>query len=396
MTKGIGTATFPAIAVVVAVGATGLATADPAAADGLDALKAQVEALNAKIEAIEAERYVKPGNKNVQLSVSGQVNRLILYADDGDQGRLFSADNDESSTRVRVAGSAEMGEVTAGALIEVQFESNSTADITIDQPEAVGRNNFTERKFEVFFKHTEAGKLSLGQGDTASNGIAEIDRSGTVLTGASDNAALGESFAFVVSNSNGTPSGITVGDVLKNLDGLSRQDRIRYDTPSFHGVMASASWIDGGDWDVALRYGRNFEGYEVALGAAYWDSNSDSKVGHGGSGSILAPFGTNLTVSYTGESFDQAGRNDQHAFYGKLGQQLDLTSLGKTALAVDIMVTEDQNANGSEGMSYGFGAVQKIDRLATEAYLGARRFEVDTNQSTEPVDIIFSGARIKF
>ena len=61
---------------------------------------------------------------------------------------------------------------------------------------------------------------------------------------------------------------------------LSRDDRLRYDTPSFAGFMLSTSWVDGDELDVALRYGREFNGTEVAAAPSYWDAGpTDGKTG---------------------------------------------------------------------------------------------------------------------
>ena len=57
-------------------------------------------------------------------------------------------------------------------MIEVQFESNSSADGSQDDTRGVGSNSFTERKIEIFANHKRFGQLWLGQGDTASNGTS--------------------------------------------------------------------------------------------------------------------------------------------------------------------------------------------------------------------------------
>jgi predicted porin len=374
----------------------------------VDRIKEMVAKQNAAIApaAGPPEKIVSSGNDKVSLEVSGQVNRLVLYADDGDQARFFHADNDESSTRVRFKGKAKLNDdISAGALIEVQMESNSTADVTIDQNKSViASNSFTERKLEVFFESKMLGKLSIGQGDTASNGSTEVDLSGTGVIGLADNSALASSIAFVLSGTQGTSSGVTVGNVLNNQDGLSRDDRLRYDTPTFVGARLSTSWIDGDEWDVALRYGREFNGTEVALALAYWDAaTTDDLDGYGGSASVLLPFGTNLTGAYSMQDIDlvaapnaQAGL-DSGFWYAKLGQQLDLTSLGKTSLAIDYSESDDQNADGTEAMAYGFMAVQKISEIGAEIYGTVRQYDVDIPAvSTEEVTIGAAGARIKF
>jgi len=348
----------------------------------------------------KADPAVLSGSDKVSLKVSGQVNRLVMFASDGDQSRWFQADNDESSTRIRFQGSVSLDDGwSAGTNIEVQMESNSTANVTIDQNKSViGSNSFTERKLEVFFKSKKLGKLSLGQGDTASNGVAEVDLSGTTVIASSDSFALVNSIALVVSGTNGTSSGSTVGDIFNNLDGLSRDDRLRYDTPTFAGATLAASWIDGDEYDVAFRYGRDFDGVEVGLAAAYWDAGpTDQKVGYGASASILAPFGTNLTGTIAQENLEAAGRDDPTSWYLKLGQKLDVTSLGMTAVSIDFMAAENHGGNGTKGESYGIGVVQKIDALGTEIYGTVRQWDADIPTiDTESVTIAATGARIKF
>jgi hypothetical protein len=92
---------------------------------------------------------VKSGNDKVKLSISGQVNRGVLFTDDGKDTDVFFVDNDNSSTRVRFIGEAKPLDVlTIGTDIEVQFESNSTAAVNQDNQSNVGPNNFTKRKLK--------------------------------------------------------------------------------------------------------------------------------------------------------------------------------------------------------------------------------------------------------
>lgn len=407
----------------------GVAVSQDAAADEVSDLRAENEALSDELQRLRNEvaeikamimqekispaaggssaaPAVKSGSDKVSLKVSGQVNRLVLFADDGDQSRFFQADNDESSTRIRFQGNVDLESGwSAGTNIEVQMESNSTSDVTIDQNKSViGSNSFTERKLEVFFKNKDLGKLSLGQGDTASNGVTEVDLSGTSVISQVDSAVLASSIAFVVSGTNGTSSGTAVGDIFDNLDGLSRDDRIRYDTPSFAGATLSTSWVDGDEYDIGFRYGREFDGFEVALALAYWDATTtDDKTGYGGSASVLAPFGTNLTFSYAREDLDLVAAPNAQAdiepeyWYAKLGQQFKMTSLGKTSVSIDYMSSEDQSANGNEGESYSLGIVQKVDAIGTEIYGTVRQWDADIPAvETENVTIGAAGARIKF
>ncbi len=225
-----------------------------------DAVQQNQQAVtDVKASAEGGNSTIRSGRKDTSLSISGQVNRMVFYADDGDQARWFHADNDKSSTRLRLVGKSALdGDWSAGTNIEVQFESNSTGDVTIRQNTAVAASNsFTERKLELWFANAQAGKLTLGQGPTASDGSVEEDLSGTTVITNASFADLGGSLAFRVSGTRGTSTGVTVGGLLSSQGGLSRDDRIRYDSPTLGGAKLSTSWVDGDEWDVALRYGIN-------------------------------------------------------------------------------------------------------------------------------------------
>ncbi len=73
----------------------------PAYADELSELKAQLEALQKRIEQLEAKQQaaaevppapakaVSSGNDNIQLAVSGQVNRAALFVDRHPRPKIF-------------------------------------------------------------------------------------------------------------------------------------------------------------------------------------------------------------------------------------------------------------------------------------------------------------------
>ena len=256
----------------VAMVSAPLILAAPAAADDISDLKAENAALKEQIEslardlqklrdavhqneravaAVKSEAagpVVTSGNENTSLSISGQLSRMVFYADGGDQARWFQADNDMASTRLRFAGSAKMDEDwSVGTLIEAQFASNSTADVTIDQNTSViASNSFTERKLELWFNNAKLSKLFLGQGSTASDGTVEQDLSGTGAIASSGFASLGGSLAFRLSGTQGATSGVTVDNLFDTQDGLGRDDRLRYDSPTIAGAKLSTSWAENG------------------------------------------------------------------------------------------------------------------------------------------------------
>lgn len=411
--------------------------AGPALADGhLEeenaALRSMVEDLRQEVEILKGmvlkqneriteaaapaapAKMVKSGKDKVSLSVSGQVNRMLLYASDGRDSRLFHADNDQSSTRVRFKGKATLDdEWSAGATFEAELESNSSGSVAIKDAGVGGDSNkasLNERKLELFFKSKRLGKLSLGQGSTASDGSTEEDLSGTDVITSAGFGGTGGSLEFVRSDlatreaadPEKKPELYTVGNLFGNRDGLSRRDRVRYDTPSFGGVKFSTSFLGGkwsgdsvesGAWDAALRYGREFDGIEVAAALATWKKDKDTK-GHGGSASVLAPSGTSLTLSYSSQ--DEKG-TDSTFQYAKLGQTFDATSAGKTSISVGYGRTEDQGGAGNEGTYYDLAAVQKIKNLGAELYAVWGVYKADIpGTPTEDITIAATGARIKF
>ena len=383
----------------------------------VEILKGMVIRQNEKIaEAAEPRapaKMVKSGKDKVSLSVSGQVNRMLLHASDGRDSRVFHADNDQSSTRVRFKGKAKLDdEWSAGATFEAELESNSSGSVTIEDTGVGGDSNkasLKERKLELFFKSKRLGKLSLGQGSTASDGSVEEDLSGTGVITSAGFGGIGYSLTFVNSDSatreaaeNSKGEAFAVGDLFSNYDGLSRRDRVRYDTPGFGGVKLSTSFlggkwtgdnVDSGAWDAALRYGREFDGVEVAAAVATWKKDEDTE-GRGGSLSVLAPSGTSLSLSYSAQ--DEKGQ-DSTFQYAKLGQIFDATSAGKTAVSIGYGRTEDQGGTGNEGTYYDLAAVQKIKNLGAELYAvwGVYKAEI-VDQPTEDITIFGTGARIKF
>lgn len=411
----IKNALISAVSTIAIISATaGTSTADEAAR--VDDLQQQINDLQQKLESVRDQveqqppsverndrilgpRETQSGTDEVSLTVSGHVNRGILVTDDGDETDVFFVDNDNSSTRIRLLGDAKFNEdISIGSVIEVQFESNSTADVSQDNERNAGDNNFTERKLEVFADSKAYGRLWLGQGDTASNGSSEVDLSGTALVGYSSVSDFAGGIQFV--DDDGNLSGVTIGDGFSNLDGLSRDDRIRYDTPRVNGAKLSASAIADDRWDVALRYSRELFGpnkFEAAVAYADVDDTFDQV--SGSASLLLGSFlpGANLTVAAGTQDADDGGVNNANFVYGKVGYLFSPFSIGDTALALDYYYGEDIDANGDESDSIGVHVVQKVDRIGTELYAGARNYQLDRNgEDFDDIQGLLVGARVKF
>lgn len=237
----------------------------------IDALKERVDKLSNSevVQKAAPAGVVKSGNKTASVQLYGQVNRGVLVADDGNNTDVYHVDNDNSSTRIGLRGKAEISDDLAiGSKIEVQFESNSSSDVNQNAKRNVSPNNFTQRHLDFWIDSKTMGKLSIGQGDTASNGASEVDLSRTNLIGYSDVALMAGGILFY-DNTTQDLSTTSIVKTFSNMDGMSRDDRARYDTPNFSGFYASTSFIADDAIDVALRYSAKFPGFKLAGALAY-------------------------------------------------------------------------------------------------------------------------------
>jgi predicted porin len=337
---------------------------------------------------------ILPAAQAVDFKISGQINRAILGGDNGNDSDVKFVDNDNSSTRFRFTGSNDFDEVwKVGIVWEVQMESNSSADdgIDIGQNGDVGGASFTERKIEFYVDHKKLGKISLGQGDTASNSTAEVDLSGTDVVNYSSIADMAGGFSFRDNDDNVVAF---IGDVFSNYDGLSRRDRIRYDSPTFAGFFASGSYMNGQTWDVALRSAHEWQGFgklAAAIGYVPGDNQRDPYKQFDGSISFLHNSGLNLTFSHGMRDFDGGGRDDAKNYYGKLGYQI-----GKWALSVDYTYSENVAQDDDEAKSVGAAAVWNVWD-SVQFYGSYRWHELDRdNVSTDDVNAVMIGGRVKF
>ena len=363
--------------------------------------QAQLDYLNENyVPKSEAKKsQVRSGGTGISLKLSGQVNRGLLFVDDGFDNETYFVDNDNSSTRFRLTGSGDVGNVEVGVNFEVQIESNSSASVSILNQDT-GSVNFTQRKLEVYAKG-DWGKISLGQGDMASNGTSEEDLSGTGVIGYSavNDLAGGQFFrdsaALPVAGVNPT-----VGDTFSNIDGQSRRDRIRYDSPTLAGFTLSGGFGEEDRWDVALRYAGEFGAIRVAAAIAHGEDNGDDKHTNGSASILHTPTGLSLTVAAGQEDLSPTTMQDPEFYYVKLGWQTNsITPAGKTAFAIDYYDGDDIDTDGGESSSWGIFAVQKLDKVGTELYLGYRNYEYEDTLggiNYDDVSAVMAGARVKF
>jgi hypothetical protein len=329
----------------------------------------------------------------INFSISGQINRAALYADDGGTGEWFFVDNSNSSTRFRFRGSNKFkGGWRVGLLWEVEMKSNPSSDVSMEDDSDIPDNvTFNERHMDIWVEKMVT--LRLGQGDTASNGTSEVDLSGTTVAAYSSVSDVGGGFEF---KDNSQEIGVSVGDSRSNFDGLSRRDRIRFDSPKWEGFFASVSFEGNSEWDLAARYAGDLGWARLAAAAGWADygNSSDSNGGRDGqfssSASMLFKSGLNLTASYA--SRDQNGTNPWNLF-GKIGYQFRKKHAASVQYSRTKHLSAEDDKGDTLGLAYVFSPWGSVEFYGTY-YLHM----LDRDQGSDPddIDIVMAGARVKF
>jgi predicted porin len=347
---------------------------------------------------------ILPAAQALDFKISGQVNRAVLWGDNGNDNDVKFVDNENSSTRFRFTGSNQFDENwTVGFKWENQMESNSSVDdsdnngdgfgdLDIGQNSDLGDVNFTERHMDLYIEHSMFGKLSLGQGDTASNSTSEVDLSGTTVVNYSSIEDMAGAFFFRTGDDVVIAS---IASSYSNFDGFSRRDRIRYDTPKFGPVFFSASYMNGQSYDLAGRFAMEWDGFGKLAAAVSWlpaDTQRDSYRQYSGSISFLHDSGFNLTFSGANR-YDTPGDDEPFNLYGKVGYKF-----GKWALSADYTYSEDVGAINDEATSIGAAAVWNPWE-SVELYGSYRFHELDGDGirgDANDIHAVMIGSRVKF
>lgn len=351
------------------------------------------EALSQATE-VEEQPLLRSGGTGINLALSGQINRMLTAGYDGDKTKLYNVDNANSSSRLRVVGSAQPTEaVKVGTNFEFEMRSNASTEVS-QTDEDTGIVNFRDRVIELFAEHEELGRLTLGQGSTAYDGAAQVDLSGTTVVAYSSISDLAGGLLFYDEDTDAL-STTSIGDVFNNFDG-PRLDRIRYDTPRVAGFTLAADAASNERWSAALRWAGKGAGLSTATALAYADPGGDRNWVVVGSASMLhEASGLSLTLAAGGR--DNQGRDDATNVYGKIGWQRDFFDFGGTFTSIDLTRNDNVAAEGDEATTVGLFAVQTISDFGIDLYGGYRWHKLDRSGADfDDIHTFSLGSRIRF
>ena len=243
---------------------------------------ADLEERVAELEATTARK----GNRKMSLTITGQVNRLVLWYDDGFSSKTYyGVDNTNSSTRFSFLGSAKvtpkvsmgfeiMIEVAVGAvsarLDQTSEDGNGSTNTAansqhFNQPNGSSDFLLGGRRAAAWVEHADLGRVTVGRFESAGV-VNTIDLGGISVIASSSFGLLNGNFKLRDSSSRQLSS-MSWSNMVDPAANQGRTELVRYDSPSWHGFIYSASIAEAGDyWGSMLRYANEFNGVRVAAG----------------------------------------------------------------------------------------------------------------------------------
>lgn len=343
------------------------------------------------------------GNDRVRLTFSGQINRSLNTVDDGDNTRTYFVDNENASTRFRFLGeTAEYEGWRAVSLFEFEFMSNRS--LVVNQTNQSGNEQISRRLFDIGVNNNAYGTVTLGHGWMASDGTSELDISGiTTPTWPSVHFGFG---GMRFTDSAGL-TGRSVFSAMDSLDGLSRRDRIRYDSPVVEGFQLSTSAAADDAYDVALRYAGSVPGARFLVGGSYWRDNSDTALGSkfdgwSASGTVRLEDsdawydGISVVGAVAQRNFDSRD-NTPFFWYGKLAYTTNIWEFGRTGFAVNYGNYDEFASKDEDGYMIGIGLSQNVDPLGLELYGGFHKLTLNSpTVSYNDMYVLQTGMMVRF
>src|SRR5262245_55317947 len=372
---------------------------------------ADLEERVAELEATTARK----GNRKVSLQIYGHVDTAVFAFDNGEKSNAFVVDNANSPSRFGFVGSAKINpSLTAGFQIEVGAISAASSAVTENDDDGgqAGDGALTLRLANWYLDHKQIGRLSVGRISAAMDGIQEVDLVGTNLVSL-PGINIGNKISI------GGIAGKTWDAVTQGFDG-DRVNGVRYDTPTVGGFQLGTSFSENDRVDVTLRYAAELGGIRIAAGIGYGigSDNTDqdltgikaadnrldevrfisgsASVQHVATGLFVTGFGGNRDFQF---DTNAAGDFSASNWGVRAGIAQNWFGIGKTVVYGEYNFFDNVQNSNAEAEIKGASIIQNIDAAAMELFLSYKNYSTDlvvNGAGAKDMDVIFSGARIKF
>ena len=219
---------------------------------------------------------VRKGNRKVSVKLSGHVNKMLLFWDDGINDDVYVVDNSDSESNFKLQGFAHVSpSITAGFQIEVDLLSadSFSVDDRIDGAPNENRDGILILDVaSIHFSHKRLGKITLGRDSPSTDDILTLDLASNPIAG--PDPGWTDSFHLVRPHGTLGCSGAACrttldSDALSPERDTSNGDIIRYDSPSLHGFVLSTSFGEDDLVDLTLRYKVAGESFRFVAGIGY-------------------------------------------------------------------------------------------------------------------------------
>jgi hypothetical protein len=251
---------------------------------------ADLESRIAELEATAARK----GNRKIDLTVAGAVNRAILYWNDEEDRDTYVVNNKAEGSKIEFLGEAEKindSPWSVGFFMEFGLVDAASDAVDQNDDDAVGPLEIDELHFWV--RHEKLGTFSMGEigGSDTADDATEVDLSGTKSASYAGVEDIGGGFLLRRDDVSGaaglTP--VTWSNLIDHLAGISGS-LVRYDSPALAGFAISAEWGEDDQWELGLTFDSDPEADE-----------GDGKEGSNGNGAgsgPLGPFHVAAAISY--------------------------------------------------------------------------------------------------
>ena len=314
----------------------------------------------------------------LDVSVSGQVNRAIRFADNGVNSDVQNIDGSASKSRFRFTAEGElMPGITAGAHIEYGSSSNPGGGLDV---EAEDKSASFDARHSLLYFSGDFGKVTLGNAPAAGNGVMWSSHNGAWMGteySPDTNSGLG------VMNTDGTSTGYSVFSFFPSVN-IGRKNTLRYDTPSIGPISVSASVqkdsATGHSWSFGASLGHDVGAANVMAGLIYMDDVL------GIAGGLAFANGTSVNAAWgsdddSGEDYEDMYINVAHSW-------------GSMSVAVDYRSTE--NGDDMEGRAIGLGAQYSLGG-GVDVYAGFNSYSFDApDMDLEDINAFHIGSRVRF
>ncbi len=415
--------------------------------------------LEERVAELEATT-VRKGNRKVSLTLTGQIDKEIMYyRDDVRSKTIAGADNINASSRFWFAGDAKISSsVKAGFEMMIEWAGGTRSDL-MNQLGPTLQHNFTAlsntelsrdgslaiRTANWWLEDTRLGRVTVGRVNIQGP-ASVIDVSGGDLGVAAWSNVYLQSGGFWLQQKGVTNLSTTNFQTVANFCyGCSREEGVRWDSPSIGGLLLGAFWGQQDRFTVQARYANEFNGVQIAAGAGYQHDNQlgfEDPTLAAGKRTDLEQQGYALSMKHVASGlfiqgqygihhwnvFNNAtsGKSDGRSWHVQGGWAKNAFGPGMTTLYGEyghgegygsgntIAAGAPTNSNfttlcnnaactiSSDSFNYyGLGMTQKIDSAAMTLYLGWRHFDPkmattvgDANLSS--FDTVTGGAIIRF